>query len=158
LYRHHTGYPGGLKEYTFKHILERNPKRILIDAVKGMLPRNKLRDVVIEKKLKIYEGSYHSYNNIGLPQFTEKLPVDLNKEIGFESFDKENFVIQYTSNEDPNNVPKELEGVPEDIDHSIGTPIGLMTKTHKEHRYNYKLGRAMIRSHKFMRRYKKYKP
>jgi len=67
LYRHHTGYPGGLKEYTFKHILERNPRRILIDAVKGMLPRNKLRDVVIEKKLKIYEGAYHSYNNIGLP-------------------------------------------------------------------------------------------
>lgn len=29
LYRHHTGYPGGLKEYTFKHVLETNPERIM---------------------------------------------------------------------------------------------------------------------------------
>jgi len=41
LYRHHTDYPGGLKEFTFKTVREKNPERILKDAVMGMLPKNK---------------------------------------------------------------------------------------------------------------------
>ena len=40
LYRHHTGYPGGLKTYTFRTIMEKNPERILTDALMGMLPKN----------------------------------------------------------------------------------------------------------------------
>ena len=40
VYRHHTGYPGGLKEYTFRTVLEKDPERILREAVMGMLPKN----------------------------------------------------------------------------------------------------------------------
>lgn len=43
IYRHHTGFPGGLKEFTFKHVIENNPERVLEEAVMGMLPKNKLR-------------------------------------------------------------------------------------------------------------------
>ena len=60
IYRHHTGYPGGLKEYNFKAVLEKNPERILVDAVSGMLPKNTLRKDIIKKNLIMYRGPYHT--------------------------------------------------------------------------------------------------
>lgn len=51
-YYHHTGYLGGLKEIPFKKIFEKDPSKILIKAVLGMLPKNKLRTKQI-KRLKI---------------------------------------------------------------------------------------------------------
>ena len=41
-YYRHSGYPGGLKERTFEQVLSKDPKRILHDAVRGMLPKNYL--------------------------------------------------------------------------------------------------------------------
>ena len=56
MYHHHTGYPGGLKSYSFEKLIERAPERVLQRAVKGMLPRNPLgRDMF--KKLKVYAGN-----------------------------------------------------------------------------------------------------
>jgi large subunit ribosomal protein L13 len=52
VYRHHTGYLGGLKEKSYKEIFEKNPSTVLIDAVWGMLPKNTLRNAQI-KRLKI---------------------------------------------------------------------------------------------------------
>lgn len=43
LYKHHTGYPGGLKQLSFRQMFDRNPKKVLTRAVYGMLPKNKLR-------------------------------------------------------------------------------------------------------------------
>src|SRR5581483_7644543 len=43
LYRHHTGYPGGLKSATLSELRSKNPERIIKHAVKGMLPKNKLQ-------------------------------------------------------------------------------------------------------------------
>lgn len=51
-YYHHTGYLGSLKETSFKKIFERDPSKILIRTVLGMLPKNKLRAKQI-KRLKI---------------------------------------------------------------------------------------------------------
>jgi len=42
-YYHHSGYPGGLKEVSYKTMLNNQPTRILEIAVKGMLPDNRLR-------------------------------------------------------------------------------------------------------------------
>ena len=53
-YYHHSGYMGGLKVIPFKRKFEENPQSILISAVMGMLPKNKLRAVMI-KKLKFEE-------------------------------------------------------------------------------------------------------
>lgn len=55
LYRKHSGYPGGLKELTARQVMERDPARILREAVKGMLPKDKLRKHRLSR-LKIYEG------------------------------------------------------------------------------------------------------
>lgn len=60
LYRHHTMYPGGLKEIPFKTMMQTKPEQILRRAVSGMLPKNKLRDRRLER-LKIYPNEVHPY-------------------------------------------------------------------------------------------------
>lgn len=52
-YYRHSGYPGGLKEEKLESLLERNPGEVLKRAVYGMLPKNKLRPLMI-KRLKTY--------------------------------------------------------------------------------------------------------
>lgn len=59
-YYRHTGYFGGLKEVSYKEMLEKNPEKIITTAVEGMLPKNKLSAQVI-KKLKVYPGSEHPH-------------------------------------------------------------------------------------------------
>ena len=58
LYRHHTGYPGGLKEVNYKNMLVKHPTYPVEAAVRGMLPKNALGDAMF-KKLKVYAGSEH---------------------------------------------------------------------------------------------------
>jgi large subunit ribosomal protein L13 len=59
-YYHHTGHPGGIKEISYKDMLEKNPTRIIEKAVKGMLPRNKLGRAMFSK-LKVYAGTEHRH-------------------------------------------------------------------------------------------------
>ena len=59
-YYKHTGFPGGLKSSTFSEILEKNPENLILKAVKGMLPKNKLSSSMISK-LKVYEGDNHPH-------------------------------------------------------------------------------------------------
>ena len=59
-YYKHTGYPGGLKSSTFSEIIEKNPENVILKAVKGMLPKNKLSNSMISK-LKVYEGDDHPH-------------------------------------------------------------------------------------------------
>ena len=61
-YYKHSLYPGGLKTKTFKEVNEDNPERIIEDAVKGMLPKNKLGKSMI-KKLKVYKGPNHEHES-----------------------------------------------------------------------------------------------
>ena len=61
-YYKHSLYPGGLKTKTFREVIEKNPERIIEDAVKGMLPKNKLGKSMI-KKLKVFSGSEHSHES-----------------------------------------------------------------------------------------------
>jgi large subunit ribosomal protein L13 len=60
LYRHHTGFQGGLKTFTFEKLMERDNTRALELAVKGMLPKNPLGRAMY-KKVKIYAGSTHPH-------------------------------------------------------------------------------------------------
>ena len=59
-YYRHSQYPGGLKETTFKEMIDKKPEEVIRLAVKGMLPKNKLSNQII-KKLKIYAGSDHPH-------------------------------------------------------------------------------------------------
>ena len=60
LYIRHSGYPGGFKEETLGHLLERRPEEVIRRAVKGMLPRNRL-GVQQLRKLKVYAGTDHPH-------------------------------------------------------------------------------------------------
>ena len=59
-YYKHTGYPGGLKSSTFSEIIEKDPENLILKAVRGMLPKNKLSSSMISK-LKVYEGDDHPH-------------------------------------------------------------------------------------------------
>lgn len=60
IYYRHTGYPGGIRSNTFESLLEKAPEKILINAVKGMLPKGPLGYAMI-KKLKVYAGDEHPH-------------------------------------------------------------------------------------------------
>jgi large subunit ribosomal protein L13 len=60
MYRHHTGFPGGLRETTAGDLLAKDPGKLIQLAVIGMLPKTKLGRVM-RKKLKIYRGSQHPH-------------------------------------------------------------------------------------------------
>ncbi len=60
-YYRHTGYIGGIKEASAQELMEKHPTAMLMTAVKGMLPKNKLGREQL-KKLKIYAGSEHPHS------------------------------------------------------------------------------------------------
>lgn len=57
-YRRHSGYPGGLKSISLSKLQKKSPEKVILEAVSGMLPKNKLRQVYL-KKLKVYSGTDH---------------------------------------------------------------------------------------------------
>jgi len=60
LYRRHSGYPGGLKETVMEDMLARHPERVIQQAVKGMLPHNRLSRQLL-RHLKVYGGPDHPH-------------------------------------------------------------------------------------------------
>jgi large subunit ribosomal protein L13 len=60
MYYEYSGYPGGMREESFKHLSARKPGAPIQKAVKGMLPKNKLGREII-KKLKIYSTAEHPH-------------------------------------------------------------------------------------------------
>jgi large subunit ribosomal protein L13 len=60
IYYRHTGYPGGIYSRSFNQMLEKCPEKILINAVKGMLPKGPLGYAML-KKLKVYAGNSHPH-------------------------------------------------------------------------------------------------
>ena len=58
IYYHHSGYVGGMKEVKAKDMLEKNPEKAMMLAIKGMLPHNRLGRKMINK-VRIYAGSEH---------------------------------------------------------------------------------------------------
>ncbi len=60
VYRHYTGFPGGLREEEFVKRMERKPELVVEDAIKGMLPKNKLGRAM-GSKLKVYRDDKHPH-------------------------------------------------------------------------------------------------
>lgn len=60
VYYRHSNYPGGLKEITLRKQMEKDPTEVLLHAIRGMLPVNKLRDGRLAR-LKIYAGAEHKH-------------------------------------------------------------------------------------------------
>ncbi len=62
LYRWHTWHPGGFKEFTFAQRMAHDSRKVVRDAVYGMLPKNRLRDRMIPR-LKLYTGVDHPHTS-----------------------------------------------------------------------------------------------
>ncbi len=60
IYRHHSLYPGGLKETEARFVRAEKPERMIEEAVWGMLPKNKIGRKML-KKLKVYRGTVHPH-------------------------------------------------------------------------------------------------
>lgn len=60
MYYRHSGYPGGIKEISYKKMRDTHPERIVTHAVKGMLPKNRLNRKIL-KKLKVFAGTEHKH-------------------------------------------------------------------------------------------------
>jgi large subunit ribosomal protein L13 len=60
LYRYHSGYEGGLREERAEIVRQKDPVRIVEEAIRGMLPKTKLGDAMA-KKLKVYAGAEHPH-------------------------------------------------------------------------------------------------
>jgi large subunit ribosomal protein L13 len=70
MYFTHSGFPRGHKLTSVKKMREKDPARILLHAIRGMLPPNKLSDQIITK-LKIYPGEHHPHS----PQKPEQIKL-----------------------------------------------------------------------------------
>jgi len=70
LYRHHTGFMGGLKTVAAGDLVKKNPVRVVEEAVRGMLPKTKLGRAMFHK-LKVYAGDKHPHQ----AQRPQPLPV-----------------------------------------------------------------------------------
>jgi large subunit ribosomal protein L13 len=60
VYRYHSGYEGGLREERAKDVRQKNPVRLVEEAVRGMLPKTKLGEAMW-RKLKVYAGGDHPH-------------------------------------------------------------------------------------------------
>ena len=70
IYYRHSGFPGGIKDASLKEVREKFPERIIENAVKGMLPKNKLSPERMAR-LRVFTGSEHSHS----AQSPEKVEV-----------------------------------------------------------------------------------
>jgi large subunit ribosomal protein L13 len=59
-YRHHTGYPGGLREISAGDLMAKHPEKVVQEAIWGMIPKSKLGRAM-RKKLKVYRGPHHPH-------------------------------------------------------------------------------------------------
>lgn len=157
LYKHHTGYPGGLKTKTFKSLLETNPSHIINQAVSGMLPKNFTRKKLLESKIWIFDGPFHDKHAQGLPQFLRLEKPDPNPMYGFEELTPETHEIVAQNGEPPKTW---TEGFDVKIDEKIHVPFEDRDDPQGNH-WNTSKHRASTkhdrRQRKLLRRYKEFK-
>jgi large subunit ribosomal protein L13 len=65
IYHHFSGYPGGISSISLKNLLKKDSKKVIQNAVYGMLPKNKLRDKMM-LRLYVYADAQHNHKNIGV--------------------------------------------------------------------------------------------
>ncbi len=62
LYRHHSGFPGGMRTQPFSTVINTDPRRVIEHAVSGMLPQNKLHAKML-KHLHVFPEANHPYTD-----------------------------------------------------------------------------------------------
>ncbi len=61
MYVYHTGYPGGRREIPYSVMMDQKPEKVVMTAVKGMLPKNSLGRQMLTK-LRVYRGTEHNHD------------------------------------------------------------------------------------------------
>jgi large subunit ribosomal protein L13 len=69
-YFHHSGFHGGIKEKSFSELKKNNPTEIIIKAVRGMIPRNRLAKDTL-KNLKIFVDGTHPFSKENIVEIKE---------------------------------------------------------------------------------------
>ena len=87
-----------------KDLVEKHPDQVVRRAVKGMLAKNTIRNILLDKNLIIHAGPYQEHFAQKLPQFIPKQPLDINKELGMDSFSKDETTVVFES--DPTKSPE----------------------------------------------------
>ena len=62
-YSRHSGHPGGFRQESAGRLMDRDPRKVIENAVRGMLPKNKLQDPRMSR-LKVYQGKDHPHGEI----------------------------------------------------------------------------------------------
>ncbi len=70
MYNHYSGFPGGLKTYSFEELRDKNPEEILMRSISRMLPKNKLGREML-RRLRVYAGKEHEQ------QAQQPIPLDV---------------------------------------------------------------------------------
>ena len=91
-------------------------------AIKGMIPKNKLREDILTKRLFIYPGDFHPHHKQGLPQFTVQQPDDINEAFDFGKLVERRHQYKVVFESDPKNPPEEFADVERDIDQDFDKP------------------------------------
>lgn len=140
LYRHHTGFPGGLKEIKAKHYLEKNATEMVTRSIKGMLPKNKMRKLFLSK-VQIFEEGAHNLQNKGLPQFGKNIPIDYNEILGTDtSIQKDSVIV--ASNVNEKDYPQDFKNIPREINPYMDKPEYMQDS---EFKMNHKLTEKYIK-------------
>ena len=71
VYRHHSMYPGGLKQVTARELMATRPERVVRKAIRGMLPKTRQGDR-LARRIKVYTGPTHPH----MAQQPESLSLD----------------------------------------------------------------------------------
>jgi hypothetical protein len=90
-----------------------------------------------------------------LPQFTEQLPRDINIDAGFGELHPDTHTVKWYEDK-VGGLPEELQHLPLDLDESFGIPLTIRKKTLTQPKENFKMGNAIRRSYKTLKRYKKH--
>lgn len=61
LYTNYSGFPGGLRTLTLDEVMQKDPREVIIKAVRGMLPRNKRGNHILDTNLYVYAGAEHKH-------------------------------------------------------------------------------------------------
>jgi large subunit ribosomal protein L13 len=62
VYHRHSGFPGGLRTQTAREIHQKHPERLIEEAVRGMLPTNRMRDQQL-RRLRVFAGTQHPHES-----------------------------------------------------------------------------------------------
>ena len=63
IYHHFSGYPGGISSISFKDLIKKDSRKVIQNAVFGMLPKNKLRDKMM-LRLSVFKDAEHGQKNV----------------------------------------------------------------------------------------------